>query len=191
MDQKQEKLKYTYIIIFTAAVALQIALALICYSGSGETYTGWNQHQGIIRMHIIANSNSQEDQKLKLQVRDKLIEYVGRNAAGSESINETRVFLLGHTDEISDIARNVITENGYDYDVDVQLGVRWIKEKTYGDITFPAGNYEALNVTIGKGQGENWWCVLFPPLCLVKDKDVKLKSLVAQKVKYKKKHSKK
>lgn len=191
MYQKQEKLKYTYIIIFTAAVALQIALALICYGGSDETYTGWNQHQGIIRMHIIANSNSQEDQKLKLQVRDKLIEYVGRNTAGSESINETRVFLLGHTDEISDIARNVITENGYDYDVDVQLGVRWIKEKTYGDITFPAGNYEALNVTIGKGQGENWWCVLFPPLCLVKDKDVKLKSLVAQKVKYKKKHSKK
>ena len=74
---------------------------------------------------------------------------------------------MGHKQELADIAEAVVCENGYDYGIDVELGVRWIKEKNYGDITFPAGNYEALNITIGKGQGENWWCVLFPPLCFL------------------------
>ena len=182
MINTQEKLKKSYIVMFAVVILLQIVLALVCYGGSDEAYTGWNEHQGIIRMHVIANSNSQEDQRLKLQVRDKVIDYVGKNTQNSKSIDETRLFLIGHKQEIADIAGAAVRANGYSYDVDVQLGVRWIKQKTYGDITFPAGNYEALNITIGKGQGENWWCVLFPPLCLVKDKNVKLKSIVAKKI---------
>lgn len=183
MINEKEKLKFRYIVIFAAVLLLQIILALTCWGGNDETYTGWNEHQGIIRMHVIANSNSQEDQGLKLKVRDKILVYVGENTKNNDSIDETRLFLMRHKQELADIAKSVVYENGYDYDVDVQLGVRWIKEKNYGDITFPAGNYEALNITIGKGQGENWWCVLFPPLCLVKDKNVKLKSIVAAKVK--------
>ena len=183
MINEKEKLNCRYIIIFAAVLLLQIILALACWGGNDETYTGWNEYQGIIRMHVIANSNSQEDQGLKLKVRDKILVYVGENTKNNDSIDETRLFLMRHKQELADIARSVVYENGYDYDVDVQLGVRWIKEKNYGDIMFPAGNYEALNITIGKGQGENWWCVLFPPLCLVKDKNVKLKSVVAAKVK--------
>ena len=183
MINTEEKLKYRYIIIFAAVLVLQIILALACWGGNDETYTGWNEHQGIIRMHVIANSNSREDQRLKLKVRDEVLEYVGENTKNNDSIDETRLFLMGHRQELADIAKSVVCENGYDYDIDVQLGVRWIKEKNYGDITFPAGNYEALNITIGKGQGENWWCVLVPPLCLVKDKNVKLKSIVIEKMK--------
>ena len=183
MINTEEKLKCRYIIIFAAVLVLQIILALACWGGNDETYTGWNEHQGIIRMHVIANSNSQEDQRLKLKVRDRVLEYVGENTKNNDSIDETRLFLMGHKQELADIAEAVVCENGYDYGIDVELGVRWIKEKNYGDITFPAGNYEALNITIGKGQGENWWCVLFPPLCLVKDKNVKLKSIVIEKMK--------
>ena len=166
MINTEEKLKYRYILIFAAVLVLQIILALACWGGNDETYTGWNEHQGIIRMHVIANSNSQEDQRLKLKVRDKILAYVGENTKNNDSIDETRLFLMGHKQELADIAEAVVCENGYDYGIDVELGVRWIKEKNYGDITFPAGNYEALNITIGKGQGENWWCVLFPAVCL-------------------------
>ncbi len=178
----EEKLKYRYIILFAAVLAAQIILALACRGDTGSVYTGWNEHPGIIRMHVIANSNSPEDQKLKLKVRDEVLEYVSRYTGNSKNIDETRLFLTGHRQELAETAKAVIAQNGYDYDIDVQLGVRWIKEKNYGDMIFPAGNYEALNITIGKGQGENWWCVLFPPLCLVKDKNVRLKSIVMERM---------
>lgn len=182
MINTEEKLKYRYIILFAAVLAAQIILALVCGGGDGSVYTGRNEYPGIIRMHVIANSNSPEDQSLKLKVRDEVLEYVSENTKNNETIDETRLFLIGHRQELAEAAKTVIAQNGYDYDIDVQLGVRWIKKKNYGDMTFPAGNYEALNITIGKGQGENWWCVLFPPLCLVKDKNVKLKSIVMEKM---------
>ncbi len=178
----EEKLKYRYIILFAAVLAAQIILALACRGDTGSVYTGRNEHPGIIRMHVIANSNSPEDQRLKLKVRDEVLEYVGENTGNNKTIDETRLFLMGHRQELAEVAQKVIAQNGYDCDVDVQLGVRWIKEKTYGGMIFPAGNYEALNITIGKGQGENWWCVLFPPLCLVKDKNVRLKSIVMERM---------
>ncbi|QAT41867.1 stage II sporulation protein R [Aminipila luticellarii] len=84
---------------------------------------------------------------------------------------ESRAYLLSHLDLIEKVAEKIIKENGYDYKVNAELGVRWIPEKTYGDMTFPAGNYEALNITIGNGEGNNWWCVLFPPLCLIDGSD--------------------
>ena len=178
----EEKLKYRYIILFAAVLAAQIILALACGSDAGSIYTGWNEHPGIIRMHVIANSNSPEDQRLKLKVRDEVLEYVSRHTKNNKNIDETRMFLIRHRQELAEAAQKVIVQNGYDYNTDVQLGVRWIKEKNYGDMIFPAGNYEALNITIGKGQGENWWCVLFPPLCLVKDKNVRLKSIVMERM---------
>ena len=76
-------------------------------------------------------------------------------------------YLKENKKRLQRIAEGVIAAQGYDYPAAVELGVRYIPQKTYGDITFPAGNYEALNITIGSGQGENWWCVLFPPLCLL------------------------
>lgn len=124
------------------------------------------EYEGIIRLHVIANSDSVEDQALKLKVRDEIIKEASK-LKFNEDIQETRAYLMSHLKDMEAIAEKVIQQNGYDYDVSANLGVRWIPEKTYGDMHFPAGNYEALNITIGEGAGQNWWCVLFPPLCLI------------------------
>lgn len=132
------------------------------------TYIGdrENNHEGIIRLHVIANSNTVGDQALKLKVRDAIIAYM-EDQEDLATVDETRDFLKGDLNRLETIADGIIAAEGYDYTTKADIGVRYIPEKTYGDITFPAGNYEALNITLGKGEGENWWCVLFPPLCLL------------------------
>jgi len=130
------------------------------------TYDVQNEHEGIVRLHVIANSNTAGDQALKLKVRDAIIEYMSEQD-DLKDIDETRKYLKANTGRLEKIAEGVIAAEGCSYNAKVDLGVRYIPEKTYGDITFPAGNYEALNVTIGSGKGENWWCVLFPPLCIL------------------------
>lgn len=134
------------------------------------------EFDGIIRLHVIANSDSAEDQALKLKVRDEIIKEAS-NLKFNEDIQETRAYLRSHLKDMEDVAEKVIQKNGYDYDVSANLGVRWIPEKTYGNIYFPAGNYEALNITIGEGEGQNWWCVLFPPLCLITEDEDALDEL--------------
>lgn len=131
-----------------------------------------------IRFHVIANSDSAEDQQLKLKVRDEVLakinsEMVQEAMARQDGetavldLDSSRAYLLNNLSEIEDLSESVIRRNGYDYEAKAELGIKWIPEKTYGEVTFPAGNYEALNITIGEGKGQNWWCVLFPPLCLI------------------------
>ncbi len=127
-----------------------------------------NEYGGIIRLHVIANSDSAEDQNLKLKVRDEIIKEVG-SLENSKDIAESRSYLKAHLTDMEQTAERVIAENGKEYAAKADLGIRWIPEKTYGDMYFPAGNYEALNITLGEGAGQNWWCVLFPPLCLIED----------------------
>ena len=148
-----------------------IALILVLFMGLLLVYTYAgdgcrNDHEGILRLHVIANSNKVGDQALKLKVRDAVIEYMA-DQKDLKTVDETREYLKENKKRLQKIAEGVIAAQGYDYPAAVELGVRYIPQKTYGDITFPAGNYEALNITIGSGQGENWWCVLFPPLCLL------------------------
>ena len=135
-----------------------------------------NQYKGIIRLHVIANSDSEFDQELKLKVRDEIISTVG-DLNRKKSLSESREWLESQLDDIEKTAEAVIRENGCNYGASAELGVRWIPEKTYGDMHFPAGNYEALTVTLGKGEGENWWCVLFPPLCLITEDEAELEEL--------------
>lgn len=125
-----------------------------------------NDHEGIIRLHVIANSNDQGDQALKLKVRDGIIAYMEDQDDLTTTV-ETREYLKSDLDRLETIANGIIASEGYDYTAKAKLGISYIPEKTYGDITFPAGNYEALNITLGEGEGENWWCVIFPPLCLL------------------------
>lgn len=150
-------------------------------------------YEGIIRFHVKANSNSEEDQALKLLVRDVVLDEINAiledetvkrydagkaekhgetlDSGGTDSIkltlSETREIILDSIDDIEAAASSIIIAKGYDYDVSAELGTTFIPQKTYGDVTFPAGNYEALTVTIGEGKGDNWWCVLFPPLCII------------------------
>jgi len=150
-----------------------------------------------IRFHVIANSDTDEDQQLKLAVRDGVLAKINNELVEEAMAQELAVFqtsgaaVMSQTEEesgqtrvsldleqsrkyiqenlteIEDTAERIIRENGYKYSVKAELGVKWIPQKTYGNVIFPSGNYEALNITIGEGKGQNWWCVLFPPLCLI------------------------
>jgi len=121
----------------------------------------------MIRLHVIANSNSQEDQELKLKVRDAVISSLNERLNAYENIEESRDFIRVHMGEIINTANEAVKKSGSGYPVCAELKQTWIPEKNYGNLTLPAGKYEALNVVIGEGKGENWWCVLFPPLCLI------------------------
>lgn len=123
--------------------------------------------EDFIRFHVIANSNDEEDQALKLQVRDEILERITPDLNQMDSVAHTRDYIMDHMDEIVSLAEDVISEQGFSYSAEAALGDRWIPEKTYGQVTFPAGTYEAFTVTLGEGAGENWWCVMFPPLCLI------------------------
>lgn len=121
----------------------------------------------VFRLHVIANSDSAEDQNLKYIVRDKVLEYIN-SISGNETSKEDVINLAkSNINEIQKIAENTINENGYNYSVKLNIGNFAFPTKTYGDISFPAGFYDALKIEIGEAKGQNWWCVMFPPLCFV------------------------
>ena len=126
-----------------------------------------NLADSVFRLHVIANSDSKEDQELKYKVRDSLIEYMNTLTNEMNSKEEVIKIAKSHLEDFKEIAQNVVKENGYNYDVNVEIGNFSFPTKTYGDISFPAGFYDALKVEIGKAEGQNWWCVMFPPLCFI------------------------
>ena len=126
-----------------------------------------NIQDSVFRLHVIANSDSERDQNLKYIVRDKVLEYIN-SISGNQTSKEDVIKLANkNIDKIQKIAENTVYENGYNYDVKLSIGNFAFPTKTYGDISFPAGYYDALKIEIGNAQGQNWWCVMFPPLCFV------------------------
>ena len=121
----------------------------------------------VFRLHVIANSDSEDDQSLKYKVRDKVIEYMNEIAKDCTSKAEVINLAYKYQDKFKQIAENVIRQNGYDYDVNIKIGNFEFPTKYYGDISLPAGYYDALRIEIGEAKGQNWWCVMFPPLCFV------------------------
>ena len=121
----------------------------------------------LIRFHVLANSDSPEDQALKLKVRDKVIDSMKDKFKGSDSIEETRLMVNENIESMKQVALEEIKENGKDYDVEIKLEPYNFPTKSYGSFTLPAGEYEAVRVLIGNAKGENWWCVMFPPLCFI------------------------
>lgn len=120
----------------------------------------------IIRFHVIANSDSAEDQNLKLKVRDAVLDEVSLISAKSFSKEASFLALSENEDRIKLAAERIIRESGYNYSAEVEYGKFAFPEKTYGNIRLPSGKYDAYRVKIGKAEGRNWWCVMFPPLCL-------------------------
>ena len=121
----------------------------------------------IIRFHVIANSDSEEDQNLKLKVRDRAIEYVSDKLKDCKDLSEAREFIVNNKSTIESIAKDTIIENGHSYEVTSMLSRENFPDKVYGDLVFPQGEYEAYRILIGEAKGQNWWCVMFPPLCFV------------------------
>lgn len=144
-----------------------------------------NEHPGIIRLHVVANSDSPEDQALKLKVRNEIIKFMedGQSQNGQADIETARTYVTNNIDKIEEISNKVINESGFDYPARAALKVTYIPQKGYEDLTLPAGNYEALKVTLGRGDGQNWWCVIFPQLCLIGEKDGSEKIVLKSKIK--------
>ncbi len=120
----------------------------------------------IFRLHIIANSNSKEDQDLKLKVRDRVLKDFGEYFGGLDDLTVAKELTGENIEKIKKSAKDEIILNGYDYDVDACVTSMYFNNRKYGDFTIPAGKYDALRITIGQAQGKNWWCVMFPPMCL-------------------------
>ncbi len=143
----------------------------------------------LIRFHVIANSNTDEDQALKLKVRDEVIKYLQPKLQNSKSIEESEAIIKREYSGLEEISKNIILENGYNYSVKVGIQYSNFPTKQYSNIVLPAGEYKALKIIIGKGEGKNWWCVMFPPLCFVdesngvidKSTDDKLKEVLTDK----------
>lgn len=127
----------------------------------------------VLRLHILANSDSQADQSLKLEVRDRILQESAGMMNGVRDKSEAEQAVSERLEQIRRIAEDEIRKQGYAYPVGVQLAKTYFTTRTYGDVTLPAGDYDALEVTIGSGKGHNWWCVIFPPLCLPAAQDPK------------------
>lgn len=161
--KKFKRLKIGRIFVVLILLSLFILISAISYVDAVSN----NIADSVFRLHVIANSDSKEDQELKLKVRDELLSYMNIISKDSTSKQEAMQIANEHKEEFTQIAEKVIKENGYNYTVNVQIGKADFPTKYYGDITLPAGTYDALKVQIGEAKGQNWWCVMFPPLCFV------------------------
>lgn len=153
------KLKRLFIILFLLFFYILISAFFYVDAVSSDI------SDSVFRLHVIANSDSKEDQELKYKVRDKVLEYMNLISKNCTSKEDVINLAKTHQEEFKNIAQNVIKENGYNYNVNIYIGKYDFPTKTYGDISFPAGNYDCLRIEIGESQGQNWWCVMFPPLC--------------------------
>lgn len=148
------------------SLILVVLASLISYGV--EAYQGMSRlNDKVIRLHVIANSNTFEDQQLKLKVRNNIIDNFNDEFQLISSKDKSQEKIISKINEIRDEASDIIKADGYNYDVNVYYGNYNFPRKQYDDIVLPQGSYDALRIEIGKAEGDNWWCVMFPPLCFL------------------------
>ena len=157
----KNSLKNGFILIF-----LLFLYVFIC-ANSYVTAVSDDLSNAVFRLHVIANSDSDEDQNLKLKVRDNLLQYMNTISSDCSTKEEAISIANMHKEDFYKSAKQTISDNGYDYDVKINIGNFYFPTKNYGDISLPAGMYDALRVEIGEAKGKNWWCVMFPSLCFI------------------------
>ena len=145
---------------FLAAVLLMTAFAILPIHGEEEVY------ESVIRLHVLANSDSEEDQALKLLVRDAVLFDAQAILQDTKTCEEAEAVLTAHLDQLERTAAECLRQNGSADPVTVTLGEEEYPTRVYENLAFPSGEYLSLRVMIGEAAGQNWWCVLFPPLCL-------------------------
>ena len=149
-------------LLICALAILCIALVASLFPIHGEAAI----YDTVVRLHVVANSDSDEDQSLKLKVRDAVIGVVTPAVEDCRSQSEAIEAIEAVIPDVEQAARTVVAENGYSYAVSVELGREYYPTKNYESCAFPEGEYVSLRVLIGESAGQNWWCCLFPPLCL-------------------------
>lgn len=156
-----KKLKYIFIIL--SLLFCFIFISITSYARSVSD----NLSDNFFRLHILANSDSKQDQDLKLKIRDAIIEYMSTQDFSNSTKSEVMSVVENSLDSYKAIAQTVIDNEGLDYNVSAEIGNFHFPTKVYGNISLPAGYYDALRIKIGNAEGQNWWCSLFPPLCFV------------------------
>lgn len=157
--------KNVYTIFF---ILFLLFIYIIICANSYTSAVASDISSSVFRLHVIANSDSEEDQNLKYIVRDKVLEYMNTLLdSNTSSKEETMQIISKNLDNFKSVAQETVYENGYDYEVNAEIGNFSFPTKDYGDISLPSGYYDALRISIGNAEGRNWWCVMFPPLCFV------------------------
>lgn len=151
-------MKSIFTFVLTALLTVCICAALPL-SGEEEIYTG------VVRLHVEAASDSAKDQNLKILVRDAVLSAYGEEMMGVKDVKEASALLQGKLPEMEETVRACLREAGEEGEVKLSFGEEYYETRRYGDITLPAGRYTSLRITLGKGEGQNWWCVLYPALC--------------------------
>ena len=155
---------------------LLLLLLLFCFVAGGwalllqqdeRSSTVMSNRGDYVRLHILANSDSIKDQQLKLKVRDAVIAYLTPYVKDISDAREANVIIASHQATIIEVATAVLRENGANYPVAVQMGTFEFPVRSYGSLVLPAGEYQAVRILLGQAAGQNWWCVLFPPLCFI------------------------
>ena len=160
-------------------IALLIGMAVFLISGAVSLQNRDQLADKVVRLHILANSDSEEDQALKLRVRDRVLERATELLEQTGDRREAADVLQSHLPELERIAAEEISACGYEYDVTAEVTNTMFPTKEYDGFTLPAGEYLALRIIIGEGNGRNWWCVVFPPLCTTAAADVPASALAA------------
>lgn len=165
--------KKSLISLTLAIVVLAVSTACFDAESRQSSVSAYCNADSIFRLHIIANSNSAEDQAVKLKVRDAVLEYEAENL-DAVSAAKTREELMAHGAELLEIIEGVLRSNGFDYGAQMLVGTFPFPDREYNGVLYPAGDYDAFRVILGDGAGENWWCVMFPPLCILKSDNGKI-----------------
>jgi len=148
-------------------VSLIIAFILYCaFAVSYFASVSGEIRESVVRLHILADSNSKIDQEVKLKVRDALLEKNTELLSSKVTPENAEEYFENSKEELEKCANEVLKENGFDYKAKITLGKEYYTTRVYEDLTFPAGTYTSVKVVLGSGEGENWWCVMFPPLCV-------------------------
>ncbi len=160
--------------IFVGLMCVMMCLSFV-------TIAGCKSSDSVVRIHIRANSNSDEDQSVKLKVRDEVVEYISDRIEGCEGSDEVLEVLESNLSNLEKIANKVLSANGYTYSSSASIDYEYFPSRDYDGVTFPADYYNALIIRLGSGTGDNWWCVAYPPLCFVGEENT------GEKVRYKSK----
>ncbi|MHB8129388.1 MAG: stage II sporulation protein R [Mobilitalea sp.] len=188
IGNRPDKVQFQTLLLLLILVFSGIAMCLVKTNSMNNSSLQKGIAEDIIRFHVIANSDSTQDQALKLTVKNTLVKSLSPFLQDSDTIDDARKILSDKLSYIQEVAEETILQNGYHYSVAVSLENCYFPLKVYGDYTFPPGTYEALRVQIGEAEGKNWWCVMFPPLCFVEetysivdtDSQTKLKHLLTE-----------
>jgi len=147
------------------AIVLCIATVAAIFLLIGETKKNGEVYEKTLRLHVLANSDTEEDQKLKLAVKDAVILHISAEMNQCKSKEEAESYIAQNKEKIEEVAYAAVVANGGNYTVNLTVTKEHYPRKTYGEVTLPAGEYSSVRIHLGEAEGQNWWCVLFPQVC--------------------------